>query len=428
MLRNPMCKASDNTVEISEFEKEAWSTVERIRPMGVYFQESQWFMDTMLRRFDPRALHAVKPSVVALGDDLPGELLLAFAENPFYVLGGSLGAAHWAEGVTPRDTDPVSRSSLGMLQNPEFDLAENALIVTAASSDSRRKLAAMLADAGRQVAVLDVPPSRQDPSAVSKYTAQLRRLVEMMERHTGVRLTYQRLREACIAAADARRELRLFLKITLGLEQVLSAPLRMLIVQSLYAADNIMEWKWKLARLNNAIRGFKDRCYMPDDGYPRVMVLGSPVLFPNYKLPFLIENAHMHVGLAVDPASVPASLPMEAPGRFGTVNGLLEEIAGRQLRRDMSAAYTSNDVLLRNTGELLEYSMIEGVVFHVLKGQIEYDFELPRLERIAESLNVPVFRLETDYQYQDVEQLRIRMEAFSEVLAQRRYGNVRRAR
>ncbi len=35
-----------------------------------------------------------------------------------------------------------------------------------------------------------------------------------------------------------------------------------------------------------------------------------------------------------------------------------------------------------------------------------------------------MFRLETDYNYQDIEQLRIRLEAFSEVLAQRKYAGV----
>jgi hypothetical protein len=34
-------------------------------------------------------------------------------------------------------------------------------------------------------------------------------------------------------------------------------------------------------------------------------------------------------------------------------------------------------------------------------------------------MDIPVFRLETDYQYQDVEQLRIRLEAFAEMLGQR---------
>ena len=33
---------------------------------------------------------------------------------------------------------------------------------------------------------------------------------------------------------------------------------------------------------------------------------------------------------------------------------------------------------------------------------------------------------ETDYQYQDVEQLRIRMEAFSEMLVQKRYRRVKK--
>jgi len=70
---------------------------------------------------------------------------------------------------------------------------------------------------------------------------------------------------------------------------------------------------------------------------------------------------------------------------------------------------------------------IEGVVYHVLKGQIEYDFELERFEALFAEHGIPVFRLETDYQYQDVEQLRIRMEAFGEMLTQNRFREVKKA-
>ena len=38
---------------------------------------------------------------------------------------------------------------------------------------------------------------------------------------------------------------------------------------------------------------------------------------------------------------------------------------------------------------------------------------------------MPVFRLETDYQQQDVEQLRIRMEAFAEMLRQQHMAGMR---
>lgn len=80
-----------------------------------------------------------------------------------------------------------------------------------------------------------------------------------------------------------------------------------------------------------------------------------------------------------------------------------------------------NRTLQTAASELLNRRSIDGVVYCVLKGQIEYDFELERLEMLCGERNIPVFRLETDYNQQDVEQLRIRMEAFSEMLRQRQF-------
>ena len=68
----------------------------------------------------------------------------------------------------------------------------------------------------------------------------------------------------------------------------------------------------------------------------------------------------------------------------------------------------------------MEETQPDGIIWHVLKGQIEYDFELARNENYFEQQDLPVIRLETDYQDQDVEQLRIRIEAFSELLTQKR--------
>ena len=44
---------------------------------------------------------------------------------------------------------------------------------------------------------------------------------------------------------------------------------------------------------------------------------------------------------------------------------------------------------------------------------------------MASEYDVPVIRLETDYQQQDVEQLRIRLEAFGEMLRQRNQERIR---
>ena len=55
----------------------------------------------------------------------------------------------------------------------------------------------------------------------------------------------------------------------------------------------------------------------------------------------------------------------------------------------------------------------------------EYDFELNRYESFFVDRNIPVFRLETDYKYQDIEQIRIRVEAFKEMLIQNLYRQER---
>ncbi len=96
---------------------------------------------------------------------------------------------------------------------------------------------------------------------------------------------------------------------------------------------------------------------------------------------------------------------------------LIRQTAGRYLEISASGAYARNTSLEAKVVEAAESGVIEGVVFHILKGQIEYDFELLRYEKIFEKAGIPVFRLETDYQYQDIEQLRIRMEAFAEMLS-----------
>lgn len=44
-------------------------------------------------------------------------------------------------------------------------------------------------------------------------------------------------------------------------------------------------------------------------------------------------------------------------------------------KSDCSSAYSRNDALYHSASRLIAEGSIEGVVYHVLKGQIEYDFD-----------------------------------------------------
>ena len=415
------------STEHNAFLNEAMETLNRIDKENRHLTQLGWFLQTALRRFDRNYLDRRKPQAIVLGDDIPAELLYAVCDDPFYVLGGSLGTAHWADELTPRDTDPLSRSALGWLVNPAFDLTENALIVTAVSSDSRRKLISVLQSGGRRVAALDIPPN-QSPNAVHYYTEQLTELAGQIGKHTGKRFSGSNLKRAVKRVANARSQRRRFLTAALSAGSIISDEAVLLAVQCMLFADDLEEWCAHIRALGEELEQLGRRYEFSQKDRPKVMILGSPIVFPNFKVPQLISSAGMDITAVADSLSLGASVVTPKAGAFASADALLQQIAQTHLKTISSGAKVSNDGLYSYFKYLVKRLHPDGIVCHILKGQIEYDFELPRIERAAEKSDIPVFRLETDYQYQDMEQLRIRMEAFGEMLTQRKIVRNKRRR
>ena len=405
--------------EHNAFLNEALETLNRIYNENKHLTQLRWFWETALQRFNKDYLNSRKPQVIVLGGDIPTEVLYAVCDDPFYVIGGSLGTAHWADELTPRDTDPFSRSSLGWLINPAFDLTENALIVTAVSSDSRRKMISVLQNNGRKVAALDIPPTRS-ANAAYYYTEQLTELAEKIGMHTGKRFTGGNLKHAVKRIANMRYQRQRFLTTALSSGSVISDEALLLANQCMYFTDDIDDWAFHINALVNELEQLSRRYAFPTNDKPNVMILGSPVVFPNFKVPQLIASAGMGISAVADSLSSEASVAAPEMRAFVSADSLLQVIAQAHLKTIASGARVSNEGLYAYFRHIVRQLHPDGIVCHILKGQIEYDFELPHIEKAAEDFDIPIFRLETDYQYQDMEQLRIRMEAFCEMLTQRK--------
>ena len=409
--------------ENEAFFYEAKNTIDRIYRENRDFKELYWFYDTALRRSDCDYLRRKKPDLIVLGNDIPAELIYAVCDEPFYVLGGSLETAHWADELTPRDTDPFSRSSLGWLVNPEFDLTENALIVTAISSDNRRKLVSVLHNLGRDVATLDIPPDGQTYNSSSYYKEQLISIAQTISKYTGKRLTGRNLRQSIMDTEAAHKARQKFLSATNLSRAGISDEARLLALQCMYFSNSLSEWINHMNCLSTKLEesGVSYDSKEKAGERPGVLLLGSPVVFPNYKVPGLISSAGMKIAAVADSLSLEADLKSAAVCH--SIDRQIAAIAETHLGTTSSGARIHNRGLHSYFMHLVRRYKPEGIVCHILKGQIEYDFELPYIEQAAEEAGIPVFRLETDYQYQDVEQLRIRLEAFGELLVQRKNVN-----
>jgi benzoyl-CoA reductase/2-hydroxyglutaryl-CoA dehydratase subunit BcrC/BadD/HgdB len=409
--------ATKNNQTAMTYESEYMDTLKTLYKENSQIEELRYFLNTSYLYFNREKMARRQPKVIVLGTSIPEELIYAAGAKPFWILGGSLGTVAWSDDLVPRDTDPVSRSMLGFLQNDHFDLGKEALIIVPITCDSHRKMAGLLKKAGKRVATVDIPPDKKDPLAGVKWKKQMELLAEKLTDHTSSRMTRKSLVQASQLVETARKLMRDFTQVGQERDGLISGSVRMAVLNSYYHTNDLKLWCSHLRKLNLAL--LKNRKVIPAGvkNKPAILLMGSPVTFPNYKIPFLIEDIGLKIGAVLDTSTQKMTASINDSHK---TNDPFDDIIFAHYRYDCSAAYSKNDRLYASALGHLKQGTIEGVVFHVLKGQIEYDFELERFEQLFATKEIPVFRLETDYQYQDVEQLRIRMEAFMEMLTQSR--------
>ena len=400
------------------YKEEVLSALNRLWKENGSVKGFRYFADTAYRYSVLGSSDEVQPEVLVLGPGIPEALLRAFHIHYRYLLGGSHTMTAWSDELVPRDTDPVSRSILGSIFAPEGARFDRSLFIIPVSSDSMRKIAYLLKEEGRRVFTLDVPPDHADPRSIAMWEKQLIRMMEAVSEHTRRRISHRKIRNAVRCVSLARHQLREFLReenLTNGRHAITGSG-KLLIQNSYYFADDLDNWgkQLQILRQETGNRQTGDR--------PRILLTGSPIYFPNYKIPFLIEDAGLSIRSCLDLSTIRQEELMSAKSLRTTAQAV-HALAASSLAHDASAAYTCNDALRAAIYREIRSGQIDGIIFHILKGQIEYDFEMTRMEEMFEYYDIPVFRLETDYQDHDIEQLRIRLEAFREMLSQARYAS-----
>lgn len=395
---------TENKVNLSANKKEMKDVLQRLVKAMPAYKELQFFLKCVVNHY-LTDFEKNDSDIVVIGSNIPQELVLASGKMPYWILGGSRVSSMWADDIVPRDTDSVSRSGLGYILS---GFAKKSLILIPLVSDSTRKLAYILKSKGLKVYTCHFPPVK-DAQSLIEWRRQYETCRNAVALHLKRPLTKRVLQKSQEEILMVKRQIQDFMEVSQG---TMSGSGRMFILGSYYCADNLSEWSFQLECLTARLR--KEQKHQNNEK-SKVLLLGSPVYFPNYKVPFLIEEVGLELFLQADYTS------LSMQDCIGLESMQKEFAADVFYRNDISSAYVKNDSLYERIAKLLTEKEIDGVVYHVLKGQIEYDFELGRFEELFEKLDIPVFRLETDYNYQDIEQLRIRLEAFSEILNQRRY-------
>ena len=344
---------------------------------------------------------------------VPEELVWAAGAIPVGLCAGAQFSVPIAEEVLPRNTCPLIKSSFGFKLGRVCPYVQSShLIVGETTCDGKKKMYEIL---GRQqpVYVMEVP-NKKGPLGRALWYGEVVAFKDVIEKLTGNEITAEKLAEAT-RKVNGRR---LALKRLQALRQATPAPISGkdgLLVNQVSFYDDVTRNTQMVNALCDELdqRAAEGRGVFPA-GAPRILVSGSPMAIPNWKLHHVIESAG---AVVVGEESCVGTRCFEdlVPETGGTLEEQLRAIADRYMQIHC-ACFTPNDERLDDIIRLARETKADGVVHYNLQFCQTYASEAVKVEEALGKAGIPLLRVETDYSDEDAGQLRTRVEAFLEMV------------
>ncbi|MDR1111290.1 MAG: 2-hydroxyacyl-CoA dehydratase family protein [Deltaproteobacteria bacterium] len=383
---------------------------EGLRDRADYFPELGYFLEILADGGDPgpTARRAGRPTAAVLCLQAPLELIHAHGFQPFKIFGGVSAAAGLAAPSLPAIMCPMLRSAVGKAMLGETaGPGTTALWVLPTTCDWSVKLPAMLERCGLEIPVpshrLELPRLKDRAESQERWLEEVYGLRNFLRGISGLKRLrpalknsmelYQRAWRALVGLAELKRAGRV-------------AEAWALVIANSFFFDRVETWT---ARLEGVLPRLREN--RPRGGGRPVFLAGSPVFFPNLKIPRLLEEAGLDVVMD-DLCSSERLFPGAARYDDDSEHGLLRALAQRYHQGCLCPTFADNDRRVNNIVSPAHRALFRGVVHQVLKGCHPFDLEGLLLEGRVKAEGLKFIRLETDYGAEDGQNILTRLEAF----------------
>lgn len=346
---------------------------------------------------------------------VPSELVRAAGAHPLRLCGGYEGVTGTAEKTLPRIYCPLIKSTFGMFEeeSPHFGLIDVAICPT--TCDGKKKLAELIGRR-KQTWVLEVPHTIDTPQGREFWLVNLKLLKAQLEQLTGNRITAKKLRKSIGLYNQVRQlvhrlyELRKREKVPIWGGDALLAT-----TMALY--DEPETWIAATEKLCSELETRSGNGVVPLDS-PRLLLTGTPMILPAWKLVKVIEDAGGLI-VADDICTGSKSLWDPVTPVNWTTNDMLIAIADKYLM-NTCPCFVPNQARIDRLMQFVKDFRIEGVINYGLHSCHPYGAEEWRVKEAVKNADVHVYSIDTDYGDGDIGQIKIRMEAFMEMVREKR--------
>ncbi len=344
---------------------------------------------------------------------VPEELILALDGVSIGLCAGADVGSEEAEKFIPRNTCALIKGFMGFKLAGLCPYIESAdLIIGETTCDGKKKAYEIFDEITKKVYVMELPNKKSDDGR-RLWAHEIERLGRKLSEVTGRTITLERLKEAAEVINGKRRALRRLSDLRSHDPAPISG-LDALLINQISFYDDPVRFTMRLDELCDELdeRVAKGIGVAPR-GTPRVLVSGSPMAIPNWKLHSIIEGSGAIV--VGEEACVGERNFRDLLGDFSSVEEAMQKMADRSMGINC-ACFTPNDERLADINDMSSRLHAQGVIHYALQFCTPYLVEAYRAKTSVEAAGLPFLRIETDYSLEDAGQLKTRVEAFVEMI------------
>jgi benzoyl-CoA reductase/2-hydroxyglutaryl-CoA dehydratase subunit BcrC/BadD/HgdB len=365
-----------------------------------------------------KPLHNDKLKVGTMCIQIPSEIIYAFDAVPIRLCNGFYTDDDIGSDLLPQKACPLVKATVGHFASGNFSDKPH-FVYSPTTCDQKTKAGATIEGFGYEVIDVDFPRVKESEISREYFRRSIKAFSVDLAKKTGKKLTKKKLRASINKIGYAQSLYHKLCEYRKEKEVIISGN-DMFLVTNAFFFDKIENW-------TNAVEKLLDECEKRKNENltvaakvsPRIVYTGSPPIFPNYKIPMLIEQSDAVI-VADETCSSNRMFNDRVAVDEWFVNDMLDSMADKYLKACTCPIFTKNDDRIRRVIDLVKSYHADGVIYQAFAGCTVYELEQRSVLEAMEKEGIPILYLESDYSPSQGGQLSTRVEAFVESLKMRK--------
>lgn len=344
---------------------------------------------------------------------VPDELIFAANAIATGLCGGSQFWVPGGEKVLPTNTCPLIKASVGARLDrtcPFFRIAD--MYIGETTCDGKKKAWEILGE-DVPVHVMDLPQMKREKD-IKAWAEEIKELKKVIEEFTGNKVTAESLSESIKLINNKRKALSRLYECRKADKVPISGRDALVISQIAFYDDPVRFTQMTNKLCDELEQRIKDGVSVVKEGTKRILLTGTPLAVPNWKLHNIIETSGAVV-VCEEMCTGTRYFENLVDETKTTIDEQIDALANRYMGINC-ACFTPNTGRIDDIIRLAKEYKVDGVIDVNLKFCSLYDVEGYTVERALKEACIPVMGIETDYTDNDAEQLRTRIGAFIEMI------------